>query len=153
LVRASFSSLLDVTMTRAPEIRANEGINYKTVPEWGARARELTGGIGVDHVVEVGGAGTLTQSLRAIRYGGRISVIGVLAGAAQELNIAPIFQRNAHLQGIWIGSREMFEAMNRAIALHALHPVIDSVFPFEEARAAFERMARGAHFGKIVVRV
>ena len=112
---------------------------------------ELTGG-GVDHVVEVGGPGTLAQSLRAIRVGGKITLIGVLAGAA-EINPMSIFARRANLQGISVGSTQMFEAMNRAVAANAIKPVIDKVFEFADVQAAFRHMATGAHFGKIVIRV
>ncbi len=130
---------------------AAEGVNYKKTPEWGDRVRELTGGIGVDHVVEVGGAGTLPQSLRAVRMGGTISLIGVLSGYG-EMNPMPVLMKNVRLQGIFVGSREMFEAMNRAIALHQLKPVVDRVFPFTEIREALRHMESGAHFGKIGIR-
>ena len=113
--------------------------------------RELTGGVGVDHVVEVGGAGTLGESLRAVRMGGRISLIGVLAGGDQ-VNPLPILMKNVRVQGIFVGSRAMFEAMNRAISLHRLRPVVDRVFAFEELREALKHMEAGAHFGKIALR-
>ena len=128
-------------------------INYREVPEWGMRAKELTGGAGVDHVVEVGGAGTLQQSLQAVRFGGTISLIGNLAGTKTELLLTHVFMQKIRVQGILVGHRESFEAMNRAIALHRLRPVIDRVFPLRRLPAAFEHMAAGEHFGKIVVRV
>jgi NADPH:quinone reductase-like Zn-dependent oxidoreductase len=106
----------------------------------------------VDHVIEVGGAGTLQESLQAVRFGGEISMIGVLAGAARELNILPILMKNVRVQGIMVGHREGFEAMNRAIAHHKLAPVVDRVFPFEEVREALQVMQRGEHFGKICLR-
>ncbi|HEV7518997.1 MAG TPA: NAD(P)-dependent alcohol dehydrogenase [Thermoanaerobaculia bacterium] len=140
-------------LARAKELGAEAGIHYGEVPEWGDRAKELTGGVGVDHVVEVGGAGTLAQSLRAVRMGGRISLIGVLAGGKTELTLAAVFMQRIRLQGILVGDRESFEAMNRAIAAHRLQPVIDRTFPLEETRAAFEHMAAGRHFGKICIRV
>lgn len=114
--------------------------------------RELTDGIGVDYVVEVGGAGTLTESLRAVRHGGQISLIGVLSGGSGEISTASILMKNVRVQGIYVGSREMFEAMNRAIALHTLQPVVDRVFPFEQAREALAYMESGSHFGKICIR-
>ena len=143
----------DDKLARARALGADEGINYRDVPEWGARAKELTGGAGVDHVVEVGGAGTLQQSLRAVRVGGTISLIGNLTGTKSELLLTQIFMQRIRVNGILVGHRESFEAMNRAVAFHRLRPVIDRVFPLEEARAAFDHMAAGEHFGKIVIRI
>lgn len=151
--RVIVTSSSDAKLARARELGAWEGINYKQVPAWGVRARELTGGRGVDHVVEVGGAGTFEQSLQALRPGGTLSLIGVLAGAALELRLTAIQMRMLRVQGLLVGHRDSFEAMNRALAHHRLRPVVDRVFPLEEARAAFEHMQAGAHFGKIVVRV
>jgi NADPH:quinone reductase-like Zn-dependent oxidoreductase len=151
--RVVVTSSSDAKLARAKELGAWEGINYKETPAWGVRARELTGGRGVDHVVEVGGAGTFEQSLQALRPGGTLSLIGVLAGAALELRLPAIQMRMLRVQGLLVGHRDSFEAMNRAIAHHGLRPVVDQVFPLAEARAAFEHMAAGAHFGKIVVRV
>ncbi len=126
-------------------------INYRENPTWGKAVKELTGGIGVDHVVEVGGAGTLQQSLKAIRVGGQISLIGVLAGSKIELNILPILMQNIRVQGILVGSREGFETMNRGIAQHEIKPVVDRVFPFDEAREALVYMAGGRHLGKVCI--
>lgn len=151
--RVIATSSHDDKLERVREMGAAEGINYREVPEWGKKAKELTGGIGVDHVVEVGGAGTLQQSLQAVRMGGTISLIGNLSGTRTEVLLTQIFMQKIRLSGILVGHRESFEAMNRAIALHQLRPVIDRVFPLEEARAAFEHMAAGEHLGKIVVRV
>jgi NADPH:quinone reductase-like Zn-dependent oxidoreductase len=150
--RVIITSSSDDKLKRARELGAAEGINYKMTPEWGDKARELTGGRGVDHVVEVGGAGTLGQSMRAVRMGGQISLIGVLAGVGQA-NPLPILMKNVRVQGIFVGSREMFEAMNRAIAEHRLRPVVDRVFSFAEAPAAFRHMESAAHFGKICIRM
>ncbi|HYH47095.1 MAG TPA: NAD(P)-dependent alcohol dehydrogenase [Thermoanaerobaculia bacterium] len=151
--RVIVTSSSDDKLARALELGAAEGINYRTVPDWGGRAKELTGGRGVDHVIEVGGAGTLQQSLRALRFGGRISLIGVLAGGTAEIPLALIFMQKASVQGIIVGDRDSFEAMNRALELHQLHPVIDSTFAFDQVPAALERMASGRHFGKIVIEV
>lgn len=151
--RVVVTSSSDSKLARAKELGAWEGINYKEVPAWGVRARELTGGRGVDHVVEVGGAGTFEQSLQALRPGGTLSLIGVLAGAALELRLPAIQMRMLRVQGLLVGHRDSFEAMNRAIAHHGLRPVVDQVFPLAEARAAFEHLASGAHFGKVVVRI
>jgi NADPH:quinone reductase-like Zn-dependent oxidoreductase len=140
-------------LERVAQLGASDGINYKQNPDWDKAARALTGGLGVDHVVEVGGAGTLPQSLRAVRMGGRISLIGVLADGGGQVNPLPILMKNVRVQGIYVGSREMFEAMNRAIALHKLRPVVDRVFAFQEIRDALRYMESGAHFGKIGIRI
>lgn len=128
-----------------------ETINYEDVPAWGERARELAGGAGVDHVVEVGGTGTFEQSVRAVRFGGTISVIGMLSRLG-TVNLTPIFMRNLRVQGVMVGSRAMFERMNRALSAGTVRPVIDSVFEFDRVPDAFARLASGAHFGKIVIR-
>jgi NADPH:quinone reductase-like Zn-dependent oxidoreductase len=112
----------------------------------------LTGGAGVDHVIEVGGAGTFNKSLKAVRIAGRIYLIGVLAGPG-NVNIMPILMKNVRVQGIFVGSRDMFEAMNRAIALHQLRPVVDRVFAFSEIRTAIAHLESGAHFGKVCLRI
>ena len=114
-LRAILTSSSDEKLARARELGADEKINYRQTPEWGSRVKELTGGIGADLVVEVGGAGTLGQSLRAVRMGGTIALIGVLAGNALELPLPLIFMQRVRVQGILVGSREGFEAMNRAI--------------------------------------
>jgi NADPH:quinone reductase-like Zn-dependent oxidoreductase len=151
--RVIITSSRDDKLQRAAALGAAEGINYKTTPEWGDRARQLTGGRGVDHVVEVGGAGTLAQSLRAVRMGGRVSLIGVLAGGGGSVNLVPVLMKSVRVQGIFVGSREMFEAMNRAVAEHRLRPVVDRVFGFAEAPEAFRHLESGAHFGKVCIRV
>ena len=126
-------------------------INYRETPDWDAKVLEVTDGRGVDHVVEVGGAGTLEKSLNAIAVTGRIAVIGVLAKGAA--NTQMINRKSVQLNGIYVGNNEMFNAMNRAIASHALKPVVDQVFDFEDARAAYHCMREAGHFGKIVVSV
>jgi NADPH:quinone reductase-like Zn-dependent oxidoreductase len=140
-------------LERARGLGASDGINYRETPDWGAKVKELTGGTGADLVVEVGGAGTLKQSLQAVRIGGRIALIGNLAGSVSEVPLPLIFMQRVRVLGILVGHRESFAAMNRAFALHGLRPVIDRVFPFEDARAAFDLMAAGGHFGKICVRI
>jgi NADPH:quinone reductase-like Zn-dependent oxidoreductase len=149
--RVIATSSSDAKLARVLEMGASDGVNYKSNPDWEKKVLELTGGVGVDHVVEVGGAGTLPRSLKAVRTGGTISLIGVLSGAG-EVNPIPILMKNVRVQGIYVGSREMFEAMNRAVALHRLKPVVDRVFPFAEAREALRYMESAAHFGKIVIR-
>ena len=152
-ITAIITSSSDEKLTRAKALGAAFGINYKTTPEWDKAAREFTGGRGVDHVLEVGGAATLTQSFGAIRVGGKISVIGGVSGGATALNPGLIFSKRANVQGIYVGSTEMFEAMNAAIAANKIKPAIDRVFGFDEVKAALNHMAAGAHFGKIVIRV
>jgi NADPH:quinone reductase-like Zn-dependent oxidoreductase len=142
----------EVKAQRLRELGAALVINYKTVPEWSRAVREFTAGAGADHVVEVGGAGTLEQSLRAVRWGGLVSFIGVLA-AVGNFNPNWIFMKGVRLQGIYVGSRAMFEAMNRAVTASELRPVIDKVFSFEEAPAAYRHIESGAHFGKVCLRV
>jgi NADPH:quinone reductase-like Zn-dependent oxidoreductase len=151
--RILITSSSDDKLARALQLGASDGINYKKTPEWEERVRELTNGVGVDHVVEVGGAGTLGKALRAVRTGGHIALIGVLTGNSGQVNPVPVLMKGVRLQGIYVGSRAMFEAMNRAIALHQLRPVVDRVFPFAEVREALRYMESGAHFGKICVRM
>jgi NADPH:quinone reductase-like Zn-dependent oxidoreductase len=151
--RVIATSSRDEKLARVRGLGADDLINYQEVPDWGKRAKELTEGIGVDNVVEVGGAGTLQQSLQAVRFGGTVSLIGNLSGTKTEILLTHIFMQRIRVNGILVGHRESFEAMNRAIALHGLRPVIDRVFSLEEAPAAFEHMAAGGHFGKIVVRI
>ena len=152
-IRAIITSSSDEKLRQAKALGAAFGINYKTTPEWQKAAMDFTGGRGVDHVIEVGGAATLTRSFGAIRVGGRISMIGGLSGGATELNPGSIFSRRANVQGISVGSMQMFEAMNRAIEINAIKPVIDKVFGFAAAPEAYRHMASGAHFGKIVISV
>lgn len=151
--RVLITSRSNEKLSRALRLGADEGINTTEVPEWDRRARELTGGSGVDHVVEVGGAGTLEKSLRAVRTGGQVSMIGVLGGGAGNIGLFPVLMKAIRIQGIYVGSREMFEAMNRAAVLHQLHPVIDREFPFQEFPSALAALQRAEHFGKIGILV
>lgn len=141
----------DAKGTRLKEMGASDVINYRIEPAWEKRVLELTGGRGVDIVVEVGGAGTLAQSIKATRMGGHISLIGVLAGQRGEVNPLPAVMKGIRIQGIYVGSRAMFEAMNRAMELHGIRPVIDRVFPFDQVRQAFRHLESGAHVGKVVI--
>lgn len=151
--RTIITSSRDEKLARAKALGAWETINYAEKSEWGKEVMRLTDGRGVDVVLEVGGAGTLPRSLRSVRPGGQVSLIGVLAGIAEPLNIGPILHNSIRLQGIYVGSVEMFEAMNRAITADGMKPVIDRVFSFEETREALRYMETGQHFGKIVIRV
>jgi NADPH:quinone reductase-like Zn-dependent oxidoreductase len=142
----------DDKLARARELGADAGINYVATPEWSKPARELTGGRGFDHIVELGGEKTLPQSLRAIRPGGTISMIGVLSGSALSAPLGHVVTRQVRLQGITVGHRDGFEAMMRAIEQHRLRPVIDRVFAFEQLKEALAYLKSGAHFGKICIR-
>jgi NADPH:quinone reductase-like Zn-dependent oxidoreductase len=150
--RVIATSSSDDKLKQAKSMGAWETINYKTTPDWEERVRKLTGA-GVDHIVEVGGSGTLMKSLRAVRMAGTVSVIGALTGGAGEVSPVPILMKSIRVQGIFVGSRDMFEAMNRAIVAHRLKPVVDRVFAFAEARDAMHYMESGAHFGKVVIKV
>jgi NADPH:quinone reductase-like Zn-dependent oxidoreductase len=152
-ITAIVTSSSDEKLARAKALGAACGINYKTTPEWDKAAVAFNGGRGVDHVIEVGGANTLTRSFGAIRNGGKVSMIGGLSGGATELNPGLIFSKRANVQGIYVGSTEMFTAMNAAIAANKIKPAIDRVFGFDEVKAAYQHMAAGAHFGKIVIKV
>ena len=142
-------------LSRAFGLGLDAGCNYRERPEWSKWVTEMTGGRGADRIIEVGGAGTFAQSLRAARVGGVIAQIGVLSGAAMSDAVAltPILHKQLRVQGIYVGSRRMFEEMNKAIENAGLRPVIDRVFGFDEAREAFVYMRTASHFGKIVIRV
>ena len=150
--RVIVTSSSDEKLARVRELGAWETLNYVREPGWGKRVRELTGE-GVDHVVELGGAGTLAESLRAVRMGGTIHLIGVLASGEAPLSIVPVFMQQVRIQGVLVGHREAFEGLNRALAQHALRPVIDRAFAFTEAPRAFAHLATGRHFGKVCLTV
>jgi len=150
--RVLITSGSDEKLARAKTLGADEIINYRRHENWDDIAIDSTHKRGVDHVVEIGGAGTLQRSMRAVRIGGHIAVIGVAAGKG-EWTHTPIFMRALRVIGVFVGSREMFEAMNSAIESSGIKPVVDRVFGFHEAREALQYMKSGAHFGKIVVRV
>ena len=135
---------------RLKKMGAEAVIDYRATPDWDKETMKLTGGRGADITVEVGGAGTLPRSFLATRLGGRIVVIGLLSGMA-EVDPMPILRRNLRVQGLYVGNRQMFEAMNRAIEAAGLKPVIDTVFPFAQARDAYRHLKSQNHFGKIVI--
>ena len=138
-------------LERARALGAAEGINYVDDPTWGRTVKKRKGG--ADLVIDLGGADTLEQSIRAVRPSGRICMIGVLAGNRAEVNVPLVVMQNLRLQGIMVGSRAVHEAMMQAVAEHEYRPVVDRVYPFEEAPEALRDLARGAHFGKLVIRV
>ena len=147
------TSSSDEKLEKLKKLGLSDLINYKKTPEWGKQVLKLTGGVGVDHVVEVGGSGTLGESLKAVRIGGQVSVIGVLAGGEASVGPRALLMKSIRLQGIFVGSREMFEAMNAAISLHKIKPLVDKVFSFDQAKEAMQYMESGSHFGKIVIRM
>ncbi len=147
--RTIVTSSSDEKLVRARQLGAHELINYKTTPNWDEFARKLTGGEGVDHVIEVGGSDTVSRSLRAVRTAGVVSVIGVLSGVDPTVSPVSILMNSVRLQGIYVGSRAMFERMNRAIEFHRIKPVIDKTFPWTEIKEALRYMESQRHFGKI----
>ncbi len=149
--RVIVTSSSDAKLERATRMGADETINYIAKPEWDKEAKRLTNGRGVDHVVEVGGAGTLSRSLNAVRVGGHIAVIGILSGTSHEVDVIPILMGRLRLNGIMVGSRSTFEMMAMAIQAQRLRPVIDRVFSFDDAPEALRHMQGASHFGKIVV--
>jgi NADPH:quinone reductase-like Zn-dependent oxidoreductase len=148
-IRTIVTSSSDEKLARVEKMGANEVINYSKIPDWERRVKELTGGHGVDVVVEVGGAGTLEKSVESVRVGGTISLVGVLTGG--QIDPTSIMRKSVCLQGIYVGPKNMFEKMNAALVHNNIHPVIDEVVQFSEARKAYELMESGAHFGKIVI--
>lgn len=148
-LRTIITSSSDEKLQHAVSLGASETINYKANPKWDEQARALTGGVGVDHVVEVGGSDTLPKSLRAVRTGGSISVIGVLSGVDPAVSPTSILMNSVRVQGIYVGSRAMFERMNRAIEFHRIKPVLDRVFPWTDYPDALRYMQTQQHFGKI----
>jgi NADPH:quinone reductase-like Zn-dependent oxidoreductase len=138
---------------RAKALGADHVVNYKQVPEWGKEVRRLSNGEGVDLVVEVGGAGSLANSIRATSMGGLIVLLGVLAGDANPPNLTPVFMNGLRVQGLLVGNRDDFEAMNRFMSAFKIAPVIDRVFEFEQAKQAFLHLAGQSHLGKVVIRV
>lgn len=150
-VKAICTSSSDEKIARLTEMGADEVVNYRTHPDWQDKVLELTDGRGVDHTVEVGGAGTLERSITATRIAGSIGLIGILTGG--QVNPTVVMRKSMRVQGIYVGSRRMFEEMNAAISLHKLKPVISDVFDLAEARDAFHAMRAAGHFGKLVVRL
>jgi NADPH:quinone reductase-like Zn-dependent oxidoreductase len=146
------TSSSDDKLQRARAMGAQLGINYRHVPEWGQELRRLSGGRGADLVIEVAGAQSLPQSLRAVRTGGTVALIGVLSGGLAELELGRVVTQGLRLQAVTIGPRDSFEAMNGFIEQHNLKPAIDERrFTFGETRAAIATIGEGRHFGKLVI--
>jgi NADPH:quinone reductase-like Zn-dependent oxidoreductase len=137
-------------LDRIKALGANHVVNYKDTPDWHKAARKITDGMGVDIVVEVGGAGTLEKSIQVVRPGGIVALIGVLSGAVGELNLGPVVTQNIHLQGITVGSRDLFDDMVKAIDFHGIEPPVDeNLFDFDAVSEAIKSIPAGRHFGKI----
>lgn len=146
------TSSSDAKLERVRALGADHGINYRSTPEWG-KAAQAWAGRSMDHIVELGGADTLERSIRAVRPGGMLSMIGVLGGPKPAINLPLVVMRQVRLQGVTVGSNEGFAAMLRAIAARRLEPVVGEIFDFDRTKEAFERMASGQAFGKIAIRM
>jgi NADPH:quinone reductase-like Zn-dependent oxidoreductase len=149
--RVILTSSSDEKLARARDLGADETINYRATPEWDREVLRLTNNRGADHIVEVGGAGTLPLSFKSITPGGRIYLIGVLAGKGAAIDPTPILAKAIHVDGVYVGSRAMYQRMIAAIDTNHLHPVIDRTFPLTQAREALAHMQSGNHYGKIVL--
>ena len=137
---------------RLKELGADETINYKEQTDWEKAVLGMTERAGVDHVVEVGGSDTLPRSIRSVRFGGHIAMIGALTGSA-SFDPVSVFMKSIRVSGIYTGSKRIFLELNKAVSVNALRPVVDRVFPFEDLREALAYMESGSHFGKVVVRI
>ena len=151
-MRTIITSSSDEKLAHAKALGAHETINYKIHPDWDKEARRLTADEGVDHVIEVGGSDTMPKSLKAVRTHGAISVIGVLSGVEPSVTPTALLMNSVRMQGIYVGSRSMFERMNRALALHRIKPMIDRTFAWTEIKEALRLMESQSHFGKICLR-
>ncbi len=149
--RAIITSSSDEKLARAKDLGADELINYHQNPAWEEQVLEMTNDRGVDVTIETGGGGTLEKTMEATRVGGTISLIGVLSGGM--INPTTVMRKSIRLQGVYVGNRRMFEDMNAAFALNKIHPVVDRVFEFDDARSAYHAMRAAGHFGKLVVKV
>lgn len=151
--RVIVTSRSDAKLEKAKALGAWETIQVTQTPGWGKRVLDLTDGAGVDHVVELGGADSFGESLKAVRPGGHVAVIGVLGGSMLQTNLLPIVMNQLRVMGVMVGHRDAFEAMNRAIGQHGLRPVLDRVFDWREAADALAYLRTGAHMGKVCLRI
>jgi len=151
--RVIITSKSDEKLARAQKLGAWQTINYQRTPAWEDEVLRLTGGRGVDQVLEVGGAGTLPQSVKATREGGRVTLVGLLSGAPGKADESLAAKRQLRIQGVYVGSLQMFEEMNRFIEKHAIRPVIDRIFPFQQTPDAYRYLESGSHFGKVVISI
>ncbi len=144
------TSSSDEKLERAKALGADHLINYKKHPQWAEQVMEITEGKGADHIIELGGPGTLEESANAIKVGGQISLIGVLTGFEGALPTAQLLFKQVRLQGLLVGNRDQQQAYIKALETNEVHPVIDNTFNFEALAEAFEYQLNGSHFGKIV---
>jgi len=151
--RVIATSSSDAKLARLGELGAAELVNYREVPEWGRQVVDKTNGVGADLVIEVGGARSLKQSLRAVRVGGTVALIGVLSGGRAELNLGPVVTRQVRLQGVTVGSRERLAEMIAAMSGQGIRPVIDRVFALAEINEALLYLKGGQHFGKVCIEI
>jgi NADPH:quinone reductase-like Zn-dependent oxidoreductase len=149
--RAIITSSSDEKLARAKELGAWETINYRDNPDWEKAVLDLTGGLGVDVTLEVGGGGTLAKSVTATKAGGTVSLVGVLTGGSIDPTL--VMRKSIRLQGVYVGSRRMFSDMNAAISGNGMQPIIDQTFAFEDAPAAYHAMRAAGHFGKLVIEI
>ena len=143
----------DEKLARIRALGAGQTINYNLVPDWDKAVLDMSGGRGVDRVMEVGGPGTLQKSITCTRVGGAIQLIGILTGASSKIVLTDIMRKSISMRGIYVGSRAMFLEMNKFLAEHKIRPVVDEVFDFDQAQDAFQRLRSATHFGKLVIRV
>ena len=151
--RVIVTSSSDDKLRRALDLGATDGINYTRTPEWEKEVARLTHGRGVDHVIEIGGAGTLPRSYQSIGFGGKVALIGFLAPPGGDVNPFPLMMKAGSLHGIGVGSTSMFEDLNAAIEVNGIKPIVDRIYPFDEALEAFRRLASREFVGKIVIRL
>jgi NADPH:quinone reductase-like Zn-dependent oxidoreductase len=151
--RVIVTSSSDEKIKRACIMGASDGVNYKRFPDWEKEVLRLTGGRGADHIIENGGAGSLNRSFEATAFGGKVALIGFLAGVKGDINPAILMMKSGVMAGIGVGSRAMFEDMNRAIEVNKIKPLVDKVFPFDKAADAFRCQAAGDFVGKVVITV
>ncbi len=151
--RVIITSSSDAKLERARALGADDCVHYKTTPEWEKKVLELTGGQGADHVIDTGGVGTLPKSYIAVGTNGLVSVIGVMTRPDGDLSPYPLMTKGAMVRGIFVGGREHFDALMRAVAVNELHPVIDKAFDFDAAPEAFKYLKSAQHFGKVVIKI
>jgi len=151
--RVIVTSSSDEKIKRAGILGASDGVNYKRFPDWEKEVLRITGGRGADHVIENGGAGSLTRSFEVAAFGGKVALIGFLAGVKGDINPAILMMKSGTMAGIGVGSRAMFEDMNRAIEVNKIKPLVDKVFPFDQAADAYRCQAAGDFVGKVVIAI
>lgn len=151
--RVIITSSSDEKLERARALGADATINYRRNPDWQKEVLALTDGRGADHIVEVGGAGTLPRSFEAVGFRGEIVLIGVLTPPSGDLNPHALMPKNATLRGVFVGDKPMFEALNRAVEVNRIQPMVDEVFDFEEAPEAYRRLEAAGHFGKLIIKI